>query len=185
MALRAARSSRSNETGTRRVRAARAADVDLELALAPDAERASCLLGHARTLTARGARIGRDDSSSVRYPASKRLLDKSVVGRAARPALAGLRGRPRGDGARHALRAPRDRGPWLYRERRISRGREFDLLKFRTLRASALVARRRRRGACAHARGGLRRTSPGRDVASSSPGTSTSSRSSATSSGAT
>ena len=27
----------------------------------------------------------------------------------------------------------RDRGPWLYRERRISRGREFDLLKFRTL----------------------------------------------------
>jgi lipopolysaccharide/colanic/teichoic acid biosynthesis glycosyltransferase len=28
----------------------------------------------------------------------------------------------------------RDRGPWLYRERRISRGREFDLLKFRTLR---------------------------------------------------
>jgi lipopolysaccharide/colanic/teichoic acid biosynthesis glycosyltransferase len=28
----------------------------------------------------------------------------------------------------------RDRGPWLYRERRISRGREFELLKFRTLR---------------------------------------------------
>ena len=28
----------------------------------------------------------------------------------------------------------RDSGPWLYRERRISRGREFDLLKFRTLR---------------------------------------------------
>ena len=32
-----------------------------------------------------------------------------------------------------------DRGPWLYRERRISRGREFDLLKFRTLR-SEIVA---------------------------------------------
>jgi lipopolysaccharide/colanic/teichoic acid biosynthesis glycosyltransferase len=31
-----------------------------------------------------------------------------------------------------------DRGPWLYRERRISRGREFDLLKFRTLRRDAL-----------------------------------------------
>jgi lipopolysaccharide/colanic/teichoic acid biosynthesis glycosyltransferase len=28
----------------------------------------------------------------------------------------------------------RDSGPWLYRERRITRGREFDLLKFRTLR---------------------------------------------------
>jgi lipopolysaccharide/colanic/teichoic acid biosynthesis glycosyltransferase len=27
----------------------------------------------------------------------------------------------------------RDRGRWLYRERRISRGRQFDLLKFRTL----------------------------------------------------
>jgi lipopolysaccharide/colanic/teichoic acid biosynthesis glycosyltransferase len=31
------------------------------------------------------------------------------------------------------LLRPRDRGPWLYRERRITRGREFDLLKFRTL----------------------------------------------------
>ena len=32
----------------------------------------------------------------------------------------------------------RDRGLWLYRERRISRGREFDLLKFRVLRQGAL-----------------------------------------------
>jgi lipopolysaccharide/colanic/teichoic acid biosynthesis glycosyltransferase len=31
-----------------------------------------------------------------------------------------------------------DRGPFLYRERRISRGREFDLLKFRTLRRDVL-----------------------------------------------
>ena len=31
-----------------------------------------------------------------------------------------------------------DRGPWLYRERRISRGREFDLLKFSTLRRDVL-----------------------------------------------
>jgi lipopolysaccharide/colanic/teichoic acid biosynthesis glycosyltransferase len=31
-----------------------------------------------------------------------------------------------------------DRGPWLYRERRISRGREFDLLKLRTLRSDVL-----------------------------------------------
>jgi lipopolysaccharide/colanic/teichoic acid biosynthesis glycosyltransferase len=36
------------------------------------------------------------------------------------------------------LRCPRDRGPWLYRETRISRGREFDLLKFRTLRRDIL-----------------------------------------------
>jgi lipopolysaccharide/colanic/teichoic acid biosynthesis glycosyltransferase len=33
----------------------------------------------------------------------------------------------------------RDRGGWVYRERRISRGREFDLLKLRTLRREALA----------------------------------------------
>jgi lipopolysaccharide/colanic/teichoic acid biosynthesis glycosyltransferase len=33
---------------------------------------------------------------------------------------------------------PADRGPFLYRERRLSRGREFDLLKLRTLRADPL-----------------------------------------------
>lgn len=37
------------------------------------------------------------------------------------------------------LVAPRDRGPLLYRERRLSRGRPFDLLKFRTLRADVLA----------------------------------------------
>jgi lipopolysaccharide/colanic/teichoic acid biosynthesis glycosyltransferase len=37
------------------------------------------------------------------------------------------------------LFVPRDRGPWFYRERRISRGREFDVLKFRVLRTSALA----------------------------------------------
>ena len=31
-----------------------------------------------------------------------------------------------------------DRGPWIYRERRISRGHEFELLKFRTLRRDVL-----------------------------------------------
>lgn len=36
------------------------------------------------------------------------------------------------------LLAAKDRGPLLYREPRISRGRTFDLLKFRTLRAGAL-----------------------------------------------
>jgi lipopolysaccharide/colanic/teichoic acid biosynthesis glycosyltransferase len=41
-----------------------------------------------------------------------------------------------------------DRGPWLYRERRVSRGHEFDLLKFRTLRRDALA----QMGADAHAR---------------------------------
>jgi lipopolysaccharide/colanic/teichoic acid biosynthesis glycosyltransferase len=37
------------------------------------------------------------------------------------------------------LRCARDRGPWLYREQRISRGRVFELLKFRTLRRAALA----------------------------------------------
>jgi lipopolysaccharide/colanic/teichoic acid biosynthesis glycosyltransferase len=37
------------------------------------------------------------------------------------------------------LRCPRDRGRFLYRERRVSRGRSFDLLKFRTLREDVLV----------------------------------------------
>jgi lipopolysaccharide/colanic/teichoic acid biosynthesis glycosyltransferase len=37
------------------------------------------------------------------------------------------------------LRCPRDRGRVLYRERRISRGRSFSLVKLRTLRESVLV----------------------------------------------
>jgi len=36
------------------------------------------------------------------------------------------------------LFVPRDRGSWFYRERRITRGHEFDVLKFRVLRRSAL-----------------------------------------------
>jgi len=38
------------------------------------------------------------------------------------------------------LLVPADRGPWLYRERRISAGREFDVLKFRVLRVEAIRA---------------------------------------------
>lgn len=34
---------------------------------------------------------------------------------------------------------PADRGPFVYRERRISRGREFQLLKLRTLRSDVLA----------------------------------------------
>ena len=37
------------------------------------------------------------------------------------------------------LRCPRDRGPLLYRERRISAGRAFELLKIRTLRRDVLA----------------------------------------------
>jgi lipopolysaccharide/colanic/teichoic acid biosynthesis glycosyltransferase len=47
------------------------------------------------------------------------------------------------------LLVARDRGSWLYRERRISCGCEFDLLKFRVLREDVLAEMRRRGG---HAR---------------------------------
>jgi len=82
------------------------------------------------------------------YPVTKRILDKGIsllllVLLSPLFALVGA-----------AMSAdmfvrPRDRGPWLYRERRISRGREFDLLKFRTLRRDVLEASS---GAEAHAR---------------------------------
>jgi lipopolysaccharide/colanic/teichoic acid biosynthesis glycosyltransferase len=37
------------------------------------------------------------------------------------------------------LRCPRDRGPFFYRERRVSAGRAFELLKIRTLRNDVLA----------------------------------------------
>jgi lipopolysaccharide/colanic/teichoic acid biosynthesis glycosyltransferase len=42
-----------------------------------------------------------------------------------------------------------DRGSWLYREPRISRGRTFDLLKFRVLREQVLAELRETKGAYA------------------------------------
>jgi lipopolysaccharide/colanic/teichoic acid biosynthesis glycosyltransferase len=87
-------------------------------------------------------------SSTVPYPLAKRVEDKIVaivlllvlspVFALACAAL-GL----------DMVFARRDRGPWLYRERRISRGREFDLLKFRTVRRDVLAAAN---GPEAHAR---------------------------------
>ena len=84
----------------------------------------------------------------VPYRATKRALDKTLalfllVVLAPLLVVAGVaiaigKLRPRGD-----------RGPWLYREPRISRGRVFDLLKFRTLREDVLA---RAAGEEAHAR---------------------------------
>jgi lipopolysaccharide/colanic/teichoic acid biosynthesis glycosyltransferase len=76
-------------------------------------------------------------SPPVRYPASKRALDKSVsiiLVLVLSPVFAIVFGAMSLD----MLARRRDRGPWLYRERRISRGLEFDLLKFRTLRRDVL-----------------------------------------------
>jgi lipopolysaccharide/colanic/teichoic acid biosynthesis glycosyltransferase len=75
----------------------------------------------------------------VPYPLLKRLLDKSVAFVLlvlATPVLLLLVAIVGVD----MLVVPRDRGGLLYRERRISRGREFDLLKLRTLRSVALAS---------------------------------------------
>jgi lipopolysaccharide/colanic/teichoic acid biosynthesis glycosyltransferase len=77
----------------------------------------------------------------VSYPAAKRVLDESiavVLLVVLSPVFVFLFVAV---GLDLVLRRE-DRGPWLYRERRISRGREFDLLKFRTLRRDALAGMR-------------------------------------------
>ncbi|HSL64217.1 MAG TPA: sugar transferase [Gaiellaceae bacterium] len=81
----------------------------------------------------------------VPYPAAKRLLDRTVAVvllLALSPVLAAAVAAVVLD----ALLVPRDRGPLLYRERRISRGRPFDLLKLRTLRTDVIAELRRAGG---------------------------------------
>jgi lipopolysaccharide/colanic/teichoic acid biosynthesis glycosyltransferase len=77
-------------------------------------------------------------AEAVPYPLAKQVFDRVVAAIlvfAAAPlllvavVLMGL----------DMLFVRRDRGPWFYRERRISRGHEFDVLKFRVLRTSALA----------------------------------------------
>ena len=87
-------------------------------------------------------------ADQVRYPGSKLLLDKSVsiallvvLSPVIAVVLVAL--------ALDTLLVPADRGGLLYREPRISRGREFGLLKFRTLRREVLGTQA---GGEAHAR---------------------------------
>jgi lipopolysaccharide/colanic/teichoic acid biosynthesis glycosyltransferase len=89
------------------------------------------------------ASLTRDESATARtadvpYPLAKQVFDRVVAAIlifAATPlllvavVLIGL----------DMLFVRRDRGPWLYRERRVSRGREFDVIKFRVLRTAALA----------------------------------------------
>ena len=87
-------------------------------------------------------------SEPVPYPRLKRLTDKVLSAALLvllSPAIAIVLAAMAVD----MLVAPRNRGAFLYRERRISRGREFDLLKFRTLRRGALGTQT---GGEAHAR---------------------------------
>jgi lipopolysaccharide/colanic/teichoic acid biosynthesis glycosyltransferase len=82
------------------------------------------------------------------YPLAKKVEDRAIaLGLVVvlSPVFAAAYGAMAYDKLRH----PANRGPWLYRERRISRGREFDLLKFRTLRRDVLE---RAAGEEAHAR---------------------------------
>jgi lipopolysaccharide/colanic/teichoic acid biosynthesis glycosyltransferase len=84
----------------------------------------------------------------VPYPFPKRLLDKAIASVLIvlfSPVFAVV-GVAVGSSK---LLSKRDRGPWLYRERRVSRGREFDLLKFRVLRRDLLE---HERGVAGHAR---------------------------------
>ncbi|MGH3135775.1 MAG: sugar transferase [Gaiellaceae bacterium] len=87
-------------------------------------------------------------SPLVPYPASKRTLDK-VASIALLLLLSPIFAIVLGGIGIDMLVNRRDRGSLLYRERRISRGREFDLLKFRTLRRHVLE---RATGTEAHAR---------------------------------
>jgi len=88
------------------------------------------------------------DPQQVPYPLPKWLSDKVLAG-ALLLLLAPVFAIVYVAIALDMLLARADRGPWLYRERRISRGREFGLLKFRVLRRDVL---QRQSGSEAHAR---------------------------------
>lgn len=87
-------------------------------------------------------------STSIVYPRLKRFTDK-VVALLLLLVLAPVLTIALGATLLDVALSRRDRGGILYRERRVSGGREFDLLKFRTLRRSALASQQ---GAEAHAR---------------------------------
>ena len=79
------------------------------------------------------------DPTAIPLPPQKRALDVALA------LLVATVGAPVAAVAALAmgldmLLRPADRGRWLYRERRISRGQAFDLLKLRALREDVLAA---------------------------------------------
>ena len=74
----------------------------------------------------------------VPYPLAKRILDRTTSALLLLLLSPVLLVVPTAM-ALDMLLVPADRGPFLYREPRISRGRTFKLLKFRTLRRDALA----------------------------------------------
>jgi lipopolysaccharide/colanic/teichoic acid biosynthesis glycosyltransferase len=77
-------------------------------------------------------------AEDIPYPCLKGATDKAVAATmlmlASPVALCAVAGM-----ALDMLCFPADRGPFLYRERRISRGREFELLKLRVVRVESLT----------------------------------------------
>ena len=72
-------------------------------------------------------------AEDVPYPLTKRVFDRTVAALLL-VVLSPLLALAFALLAVDMLLVPRDRGRWLYRERRISRGREFEVLKFGVLR---------------------------------------------------
>ena len=73
------------------------------------------------------------------YPSAKRAFDRGAA-IALVVLLSPFFALALGAMAWGSLRSRGDRGPFLYRERRVSQGLEFELLKFRTLRRDVLAA---------------------------------------------
>jgi lipopolysaccharide/colanic/teichoic acid biosynthesis glycosyltransferase len=78
-------------------------------------------------------------ASGPSYPRPKRVFD-AVVASLLGVLLFPVAGIAMGAMLIGSVARPQDRGPFLYREQRISRGRTFELLKFRALRRDALAA---------------------------------------------
>src|SRR5262245_11079075 len=80
----------------------------------------------------------RPSETPVPYPTAKLIFDKTVAAAllvVLSPVLLVALGLIAIDKLLHK----EDRGRWLYRERRITRGREFDVLKLRVLREDVLA----------------------------------------------
>jgi lipopolysaccharide/colanic/teichoic acid biosynthesis glycosyltransferase len=82
--------------------------------------------------------VAETPADDVPYPLAKRVFDRTVAA-VLTFVLSPLLLLALGVLAVDMLFVPRDRGRWLYREQRISRGREFDVLKFRVLREDVLA----------------------------------------------
>ena len=123
-------------------------------------------------------------AEDVPYPLAKRVFDRTVAALLL-VVLSPLLGLAFVILAGDMLFVPRDRGRWLYRERRISRGREFEVLKFRVLREDVLAEIASQRGRLRAPVRGRPRQPDRRRAGSSSGSTPTSCHRSSTSSAAT